>query len=980
MAIDLSYLNKAQKEAVTHDTGPAILIAGAGTGKTTVITQRIAYLIEQKKAKPDEILAVTFTEKAAGEMLERVDKLLPLGYSDLWIHTFHGFCDKILKDYALEIGLSNDFKLLDSTAAWMMIRENLDKFDLDYYSPMGSPTRFIHALLTHFSRLKDEVVYPEQYLDYAQNLHLDSDQSADREEVEMEIHRVREVANAYHIYQQLLLENNALDFGDLINYTLELFKKRPQVLKKFRQQFKYILVDEFQDTNWAQYELIKLLAAPDNNIMVVGDDDQAIYKFRGAAIANILNFKKEYQGKAKTAKKLTEIFLNDNYRSGQKILDIAYKFIGQNDPDRLEYQYKKKKQTLNKKLKSHTDYPGEIKVLSFIDKNAEIDGILAKIVELKKKNKDIMWSDFAILVRANDQAQGFVSMMRKLGIPHQFMASRGLYAQDIVQDIVAYLNLLDNYHESTALFRILSLPVTNLSMESIINLNHLANRKSWSLYYALKNYKGHINLPLGDARIVEDVLSNIEKHTKLAKEKPTSQVVYIWLEDSGYLQMITLEQNQYNQNQQHFLTQFYRKIREWEEESIEDTSVHAFLQKFNMEIESGDMGALQYDSEAGPDVVKVMTVHGAKGLEFKYVFISNLVHLRFPAMARRDAIEVPEEFIKEDLPSGDAHLQEERRLFYVALTRAKEVVYLTWAKNYGGATEKKPSRFIEEINIASQEITTPIKEPSSVEHKQVKAHYNLPKTFSFSQLRAYESCPWQYFYTFIAKIPSKGSPHFSFGKTMHSTLQKFYQMIINNSELGQGDLFSKDKKVKQPSEKDLLNFYDQSWIDDWYESAQQKEKYRQEGVKILKEYYKKYKNNFPVPLFLEKGFTIKVGEHSLRGVFDRVDVDKNKWEIIDYKTGNPKNKLEFEDKKQLLIYQIAAQDIFKQEVKALTFYYLNNNSPISFVGSDKDVAKVKEWIQTTIDNILSHDFTATPGHVCGTCDFKHICPYAKLNK
>ncbi|MCD4760668.1 UvrD-helicase domain-containing protein, partial [bacterium] len=347
MSIDLLYLNKAQKQAVTHDQGPAILIAGAGTGKTTVITQRIAYLIEQKKADPDQILAVTFTEKAAGEMIERVDKLLPLGYADLWIHTFHGFCDRVLKDYAMDIGLSNDFKLLDQTSAWMLVRDNLDKFDLDYYSPLGSPTRFIHALLSHFSRLKDEVVYPEEYLKYAEDLHLDTDQAGDREEVEQETFRVREVAHAYHIYQQLLLENNALDFGDLINYTLKLFQKRPHVLKKFREQFKYILVDEFQDTNWAQYELIKILAEPKNNLMVVGDDDQAIYKFRGAAISNILSFKKDYGKKKPASTKasadaqltLREIFLNDNYRSGQKILDIAYNFIQQNDPDRLEYQY-----------------------------------------------------------------------------------------------------------------------------------------------------------------------------------------------------------------------------------------------------------------------------------------------------------------------------------------------------------------------------------------------------------------------------------------------------------------------------------------------------------------------------------------------------------------------------------------------------------------------------------------------------------------
>ena len=236
--MDLNKLNEAQKKAVTHDAGPVILIAGAGTGKTTVISQRIAYLIEQKKAKPEEILAVTFTEKAAGEMLERVDTLLPLGYADLWINTFHGFCEKVLKEHALDIGVPNDFRVLDKTSAWLLVRENLEKFDLDYYRPLGNPTKFIHALLSHFSRCKDEVIYPEDYLEYADNLQLDQDLAMDQEEIAQEALRIKEIANAYHTYQQILLDSNALDFGDLINYTLRLFKKRPLVLKRFRQQFK----------------------------------------------------------------------------------------------------------------------------------------------------------------------------------------------------------------------------------------------------------------------------------------------------------------------------------------------------------------------------------------------------------------------------------------------------------------------------------------------------------------------------------------------------------------------------------------------------------------------------------------------------------------------------------------------------------------------------------------------------------------------
>ncbi|MEK7653545.1 MAG: UvrD-helicase domain-containing protein, partial [Patescibacteria group bacterium] len=308
----LTNLNEAQKQAVLHDQGPLLIVAGAGTGKTAVITSRIANLIISGKAKADEILALTFTDKAAGEMEERVDRLLPYGYVDLWISTFHAFAERILKEHGLEIGIPNDFKLLNTTEQWLLIKKNLEKFKLDYYRPLGNPTKFIHALLRHFSRAKDENISPADYLKYVEDLKLNSDSAefiktaiSEEEAKELspaelkeflaqEIIKQTEIAEAYHTYQQLLLDNNALDFGDLINYALKLFKEKKNLLLKYQKQFKYILVDEFQDTNFAQYELLKLLAEPKNNITVVGDDDQSIYKFRGASISNILKFKDEY--------------------------------------------------------------------------------------------------------------------------------------------------------------------------------------------------------------------------------------------------------------------------------------------------------------------------------------------------------------------------------------------------------------------------------------------------------------------------------------------------------------------------------------------------------------------------------------------------------------------------------------------------------------------------------------------------------------
>lgn len=327
----LNDLNPEQKQAVTYGDGPFLIIAGAGTGKTTVITRRIAYLILSEKAKPEEILALTFTDKAAGEMEERVDKLLPYGYVDLWISTFHSFCERILRQHALDIGLALNFKLLNQAQQTLLIRQNFDRFDLDYYKPLGNPFKFIQNLVKHFSRAKDELVTPEEYLQHAEKIKVNQDSTMSGEALDQETARLKEIAEAYHTYQQILLDNSALDFGDLINYTIKLLQTRPNILEKYRQQFKYILVDEFQDTNWAQYELLKLLAIPKNNLTVVADDDQSIYKFRGASYNNVIQFKKDFPSSQ-------AVTLLRNYRSMQNILDLAHQFIQLNNPNRLEAQ------------------------------------------------------------------------------------------------------------------------------------------------------------------------------------------------------------------------------------------------------------------------------------------------------------------------------------------------------------------------------------------------------------------------------------------------------------------------------------------------------------------------------------------------------------------------------------------------------------------------------------------------------------------
>ncbi|PIZ00075.1 hypothetical protein COY62_04535, partial [bacterium (Candidatus Howlettbacteria) CG_4_10_14_0_8_um_filter_40_9] len=343
---------------MTHDKGPILIIAGAGTGKTTVITRRIAWLIAEKKALPEEILALTFTDKAAAEMEERIDALVPYGFFDSWISTFHAFGDRILRENALELGLPADFRVLTFLEQMIFLKEHLFELDLKILKPLSNPTRHMEALLKHFSRLKDEDISPKDYLDWAKGansnksvipatagiqnskgkkldprvpLALNVSERAGKPEddkimTNKEIEKYLEIANAYKKYEELMIKNGFLDFGDQIRMTLKLFREYPHVLKKYQKKFRYILVDEYQDTNFVQNELIKTLVPGEGNITVVGDDDQSVYRFRGASISNILDFKDHYK-KAKT------VVLNKNYRSTKEILNASYKLIQFNNPD-----------------------------------------------------------------------------------------------------------------------------------------------------------------------------------------------------------------------------------------------------------------------------------------------------------------------------------------------------------------------------------------------------------------------------------------------------------------------------------------------------------------------------------------------------------------------------------------------------------------------------------------------------------------------
>lgn len=941
----LENLNSEQQAAVTHTGGALLIVAGAGTGKTTVITRRIAYLVEQKLAKPDEILALTFTEKAAEEMESRVDQLLPLGNYDLWISTFHSFCQRVLEQHGLDIGLPNNFQLLDEVQQWILVYKNFDNFNLNYYRPLGNPNRFIDALLDHFSKCKDEIIKPEDYFNYAEQIKLELDnpdvvKGSDPEQV-MEIQRIKEIADAYHTYNKLLLDNANLDFGDLINYTLELFQKRPNVLKYYQKKFKFILVDEFQDTNYAQYRLIKLLS-DSSNVVVVGDDDQSIYKFRGASVSNILKFKDEFSG-------VKEITLVKNYRSAQNILDLAYNFIQANNPDRLEPKLK-----IDKHLVSGSNEKGAIQVLEGRDLSEELDLVVKKILELKQAYKDSNWNDFAVLVRANAAANEIIPRLEAAGITLTFMANRGLYRKRLIHDLISYCKLLISRHDSATFYRLFSFPKFAIDPNKMAAISDFAHKKAVSLYEALIGIR---TVPgISEAAIIrtELLLGLISKHAELAKTQTAVELFVTVVEDLGVRELLEPDTLQNAENRE-YLEQFYKKIETFEEQN-DDKTLRNFLVNLDLEMQAGSDGPIKFDPELGPESLKLMTVHSAKGLEFKFVFLVNLVDQRFPTRTHRDPIEIPEALIKDILPAGDFHLQEERRLFYVALTRAKTHLYLSWARDYGGGKAKKPSQFLVETNLVpSEKVATAtgkvvFTRPAG-SSKQI-VYQNLPTTYSFTELAAFETCPLDYKFRYYLHLPMPGTPALSFGKTIHKVLQQFALLYKNNAQAPQQALFGAKAASTLPEYKMMEQFYQQYWIDDWYHSKKEQQGYKKLGQEMLKLVYADFEGNKPNIKFIEQKFVLPLGDYKFTGKIDRIDETDGEAVLIDYKTSSSTKSKVRTSLDQLEVYQWAAQNYLHETVKELQYWYLQDNQrSIKQPATNGQIGKLKQAILERIEDI-----------------------------
>ncbi|HYV33688.1 MAG TPA: ATP-dependent DNA helicase, partial [Candidatus Limnocylindria bacterium] len=538
-----------------------------------------------------------------------------------------------------------------------------------------------------------------------------------------------------------------------------------------------------------------------------------------------------------------------------------------------------------------------------------------------------------------------------------FLAHSGLYKKPIILDLLAYMRLLDNVHDSFSLYRVLNIPIFQLSVHDIATILEFSRKKTLSLYESLDQLKISSTLNEATRKKLELLISNLHKHHAIAQAKTAAEATVEIIKDLKMAERLE-EETLENAENRELIEQFYKKIECFEPEH-KDKSLHNFLYQLELEEEAGDEGKINFNPEAGPESLKVMTIHSAKGLEFENVFVINLVDKRFPTVGKKDAIEIPRELVKDILPEGDFHLQEERRLFYVAITRAKKNLFLTWAKDYGGKQTKKPSQFLVETGLVpSEKLTQATGKVVFTKTKQSakQVFQTLPDKFSYSQLKDFETCPLKYKYQYYLKLPVPGSQYLSFGNTMHKVFEDYLKQFKDASTFSQADLFGKSKIAPAlPGFEVLEKLYEKNWIDEWYESKAERERYKKEGKEMLKRFYDECKINIPKPKYIEQSFILFLEKFRLVGRIDRIDESDNGLIIYDYKTGKMPSRTEKRDIEQLYIYQMAAQEYLKEKVTLLKYWYIKEKTNPFLeeeLASANDIIKLKEELLGLMNRVV----------------------------
>jgi DNA helicase-2/ATP-dependent DNA helicase PcrA len=979
-------LNDEQRAAVEHREGPLLVVAGAGTGKTRVITERIRTLLEFDASLAGEnILGLTFTDKSAGEMKYRVVKAIGERAEGVWLSTFHKFClEKILRP------VNPDIQPLDDIDHRILLRRNIADLGLVHFWRLAEPAEFLRDFVTFFSRCQDELVTPDDYQRYVEGLRRKHDaRKASLEPdalqiAEDEVARQEELARVYRVSERLLRDRNLHTFGAQLLQAVELLRSDAALLDQMRAQYRYILVDEFQDTNIAQLELLWLLAGRDRNIMVVGDHNQAIYRFRGASYGSFTTFLQRFcgasaKGAAPAGRKFL-ISLAQNYRSTKRILNVADAVIRNNEQSPLIPQ---------NALRTDNRDGEKIRVVEFGGPEEEAYWVASEIDRMHEVGAP--WRSFAVLYRRHTHRNQMLDALRRRRIPF-VIRKFSILSSTVVRDLLAYLQLIAMPSDNVACARVVAAPYWRAQPRDLVRLAERAEknhrRPLWDeLESALREEPkdaGQTSRWREQTRLAELVeLVHALRHS--ARRKTATELLDELIEA---LQLAPLP----SEADRQYLERFVAFVGEWERKS-EGKHLRDFIEYLGYFNELD--GDICLDEEVSEDAVQLMTVHSAKGLEFPHVFILRLAKGDFPSGSRKPVFEFPAELMKEEKPQGDFQIQEERRLFYVALTRARQNLTLSAVIN----KRKKPSPFLDDFLMdpkvqkfdvaqsaptvhvpATEEVAGP--SPDSADPAQLfgprredtRAYSRIalwakafhpprpePLQLSASAIDAYERCPMKYMFQYMWNL--RGGPHaqITFGNVMHTTVKECVGEI---------------RKGRNIPFDEVVSIYEREWsaagfIDEFHEKE-----YQKAGREQLEAFHRSYSAAPADVLHQEKPFELPLDhEVVVTGRIDQINrMADGEVEIVDYKTGRPRDAKKADADLQLSVYALAAQEVLDLTPGRLVFYNLGTNEPVGSTRDKKTLAAVKQKIAEVADQIRAGEFSPKPGFSCGYCDFKPLCP------
>ena len=973
--------DERQRQAIEHVDGPMLVIAGAGTGKTTVLTQRVANLIREGHARPDEILALTYTDNSAAEMLARVQgELKGTAIDGLQACTFHAWC------YGLLQRRGAGFGVLDDKDLWVFLRRRIRDLRLKHFVRAANVGQFLDSLLDFMRRCQDELVGPEEYARYVERLErgeiplprvAKSKNQADLEKGEV-LERCQEIARVFATVENMLREKNLGTFGHMIARAHRLLKDDPTLLEEERLRTRFVLVDEFQDANFAQVEILSLLAGTTANVFAVGDPDQAIYQFRGASSEAFTLFATNFPA-------ARVVVLGKNRRSLLPILRCAFGVVNDNPPvfgqalSRKEISISYQRAPLESRRDEEAKQRGEtttappVEIVTWRDKEVEAAD-LARRIQKKRKDKDrdkdqrCAWSNFAVLYRQHHHRDELVHELAERGIPFSI---EGLDVLDTaeVRDVVACLTAAVSPNDAASLFRVAALPQFGIDAMELRAAMRAVRRQELDLRTVLGRLTG------GQA-----VLESVEKvHREVGKDG-------VRADDA-----VNLVIRHFGLARSALVVAFLKFVEAWHKKAIAEIgSPSEFLEYLDYFVQANGTIALPRSAD---DAVQLLTAHAAKGLEFRHVAILRGSSTWFPMAYREPLVAFPAELRGSNASSSDKrsdtrarddktlHEEEERRLFYVAMTRAKDTLAI-YAHQGRGKKDPKPTQFLREFMVhpayrkfwfthsaaavqdtlfAEEEQRIALPQSNVAGWLLMEPSANFVTGLSASAIEIYEECPLRFKLEREWNLPRDVSASLHYGAAMHGVLRTFYDAQRYRREIGDDDLLEQFRSALASA-----------GIADRY----QYELYLRQGMEQLRQFFDGARNApLPEVLETERRFELQVGSTKLTGRVDRIDrTGAETVAIVDYKTGKPKSQEDADESLQLSLYALAAREAFGKRADRLIFHNLENNTAVSTTRSDGELEAAKLRVRKVAEGIARGEFPANPKYHCAFCPYRNLCP------